>query len=170
MPWQLRHDGVPKSAMTIIYKDSGIVNEEARLLAFPAPMSSAAEQLFTAAIGSGMSREDDGLLVKLYERFGGVVVAEQGSEEDSIAAAQELKITPAQVGQVSVVGEGKLGEFVSAQLKSGNVGGAQGQGGDVVVIAVDNLLQAEAALANLSGVYNFSDRSQWEADDHKDLH
>ena len=137
--------------MTIIYKDSGIVNEEARLLGFPAPLSSAAEQLFTAAIGAGFAREDDGLLVKLYEKFGGPVVAEQGAEEDSIAKAQELKITPAQVGKVSVLAEGKLGAFVDGKVQSANDSANTAGGTDVLVVAVDNLLQAESALGSVSG-------------------
>lgn len=138
--------------MTIIYKDSGIVNEEARLLGFPAPLSSAAEQLFTAAIGAGLAREDDGLVVKLFERFGGPVIAEQGSEEDSIAAAKELDIKPSAGGQVAFVGVGKLGELVGGKLKTAGLGSAAAQQADVVVLAVDNLLQAEAALAGLQGM------------------
>ncbi|BEI79860.1 hypothetical protein CcaverHIS002_0103890 [Cutaneotrichosporon cavernicola] len=88
VPWQLQDDGVPKSAMTIIYKDVGIVNDEARALRFPAPLSGVAEQLFTAALGAGLAKEEDGNLIKLWMRFGGKSVVESGTVEEEEKKAQ----------------------------------------------------------------------------------
>lgn len=73
--------------MTIIQKDIGIVNDEARMISFPAPLSAVTEQVFTAGIGAGLAKEDDGNIVKLWERFGGKAVVESGSVEDEEALA-----------------------------------------------------------------------------------
>jgi 3-hydroxyisobutyrate dehydrogenase-like beta-hydroxyacid dehydrogenase len=102
VPWQLQDDGVPKSAMTIIYKDVGIVNDEARALRFPAPLSGVAEQLFTAALGAGLAKEEDGNLIKLWERFGGKSVLESGTVEE-----EEKRAQAAQGGEevIKVVGD-----------------------------------------------------------------
>ncbi|KAK4685757.1 hypothetical protein P7C73_g4380, partial [Tremellales sp. Uapishka_1] len=85
-PWQLHDDGITKSAMTIISKDVGIVMDDARLNSQPTPMCSVAEQLFTSALGAGLQREDDGNLVKLWQRFGGKSVKE---EEGNVAEQTE---------------------------------------------------------------------------------
>lgn len=77
--------------MTIIHKDVGIVNDEARALRFPVPLSAVAEQLFTAALGAGLAREDDGNLVKLWEGFGGKSVVESGTIEEEEKKAQAFQ-------------------------------------------------------------------------------
>lgn len=75
--------------MTIICKDVGIVMDEARLIGFPAPLSSASEQLFGAALGAGLAKDDDANLVKLWQKFGGKSVVESGTidEEEALARA-----------------------------------------------------------------------------------
>ncbi|WVQ80864.1 hypothetical protein IAT38_002971 [Cryptococcus sp. DSM 104549] len=173
-PWSLRPDGIPKSAMTIINKDIGIVMDEARLHQFPAPLCSVAEQLFTAAIGAGLTKEDDGLVSKLWEKFGGQALAETGSEEEEAAAAKELEVTPAaggKVGKVLFVGLGAMGAPMAAALSKTGVEvlgydvsseaktSFEKQGGKVVkglgeaastvgavVLVVGNAAQAEAVL------------------------
>ena len=121
IPWQLQNDGIPKSAMTIIAKDIGIVMDEARLTSFPLPLCSVAEQVFTAALGAGMAKEDDGRIVKLWERFGGNAVLETGSVEEEIANAKELDVqSTGKIGMVLFVGLGTIGkEMVSAVGRSG---------------------------------------------------
>ncbi|WWC66852.1 uncharacterized protein I206_100759 [Kwoniella pini CBS 10737] len=94
VPWSLNHDGIPKSAMTIISKDIGIVMDESRLLKFPLPLSSISEQIFLTAIGSGMQKEDDGLISKLWENFGGKSISEKGTIEEEENNSKELKIEP----------------------------------------------------------------------------
>jgi 3-hydroxyisobutyrate dehydrogenase-like beta-hydroxyacid dehydrogenase len=104
--------------MSIIAKDSGIVNDEARLMGFPAPMSAAAEQLFISAMGAGMAREDDGLLIKHYERFGGPKVAETGTEEEEAEKAKELSIIPSgKPEKVLFVGLGAMGKGMALSVQ-----------------------------------------------------
>lgn len=110
IPWQLQNDGIPKSAMTIIAKDIGIVMDEARLSSFPLPLCAVAEQVFTSALGAGMAKEDDGRIVKVWERFGGKPLLEEGSVEDEIANAKELEVqSTGTVGKVLFVGLGAMG-------------------------------------------------------------
>lgn len=91
VPWQLQNDGIPKSAMTIIYKDVGIVNDEARAIQFPAPLSAVTEQVLTATIGAGLAKEDDGNAIKLWEHFGGKSILESGTIEEEEKKAQAFE-------------------------------------------------------------------------------
>ncbi|WVR03631.1 hypothetical protein IAU60_000624 [Kwoniella sp. DSM 27419] len=143
VPWSLNYDGIPKSAMTIINKDIGIVMDEARSLQFPAPMCSVAETLFTMAIGAGMSREDDGFISKLWERFGATPIGEKGTVEEEEDKAKELDVKPASgdVGKVLVVGLGALGLPMATALKS--------KGLDVS--GYDHHSEAKSALAKAGG-------------------
>lgn len=88
--------------MTIIQKDVGIVNDEARMIGFPATLSAVSEQLFSAGIGAGLGRDDDGNIVKLWERFGGKAVVESGSIEE-----EEAKAAKAESGEdaIQIVGD-----------------------------------------------------------------
>ncbi|WWC58105.1 uncharacterized protein I303_100640 [Kwoniella dejecticola CBS 10117] len=130
VPWSLNHDGIPKSAMTIIAKDVGIVMDESRLLEFPLPMSSITEQVFTAGLGAGLVREDDGWISKLWERFGGQAIGEKGTVEEEERKAQELQITPSpatledyakQSKNVLVVGLGIIGLPIAQTLAKNGV-------------------------------------------------
>ncbi|KAL7418744.1 hypothetical protein Q5752_006427 [Cryptotrichosporon argae] len=98
VPWQLEPSETPKSAITIIHKDSGIVMDEARSYGLYAPVSAAAEQVFSAALGAGLGRIDDGCVNVLWERFGGKPVAqrvtnfdpaEQAKAEETVTALLE---------------------------------------------------------------------------------
>ena len=66
VPHILNPDLGPYSAMTIITKDVGIITSTGRLLNFPLPMISSAEQLYLMAITKGLHREDDCALIRLY--------------------------------------------------------------------------------------------------------
>ncbi|OCF59669.1 hypothetical protein L486_02341 [Kwoniella mangroviensis CBS 10435] len=124
VPWSLNHDGIPKSAMTIISKDIGIVMDESRLLNFPAPLCSVTEQVFTAGLGAGLAREDDGCISKLWERFGGKPIAEQGTIEEEELKAKELEITSSTTltdKKVLVVGLGAIGLPIAQTLHNAGV-------------------------------------------------
>ena len=175
--WQLMDDGVPKSAMTIIAKDVGIVMDEARLHSFPAPLCAVAEQVFTAALGARMAKEDDGNVVKLWQRFGVPPIAEQGTEEEEMANAKELVVEPGdKPNKVLFVGLGAMGgPMAVAVSKAGinivgydvnleamdrfvNAGGQVGSdvvkeagSAQVVVITTVSSLQAEAVLFGADG-------------------
>src|SRR6201988_2862376 len=68
----LEGDYKPRSAVEIFVKDLGIVQDMARNARFPAPVAAAALQMFLAAAGSGMGRDDDASVARLYARIGGV--------------------------------------------------------------------------------------------------
>ena len=66
-PRILKEDYFPgESALTIILKDVGIVTKMARLNGFPTPMSSIAEQVYTAALERGWGPNDDAGMVRVY--------------------------------------------------------------------------------------------------------
>lgn len=72
IPHVLDGDYRPKSAVEIFVKDLGIVQDMARTARFPVPVSAAALQMFLAASGSGMGREDDASLARVYAALAGV--------------------------------------------------------------------------------------------------
>ncbi len=61
-------DYTPHSSVDIWPKDLGIVLDIARSEKFSAPMTAAALQQFIAASGSGLGREDDAAVAKVYAR------------------------------------------------------------------------------------------------------
>ena len=61
-------DYTPHSAIDIWLKDLGIVLDVARSEKFSAPLAAAALQQFAAASGSGLGREDDAAVAKIYAR------------------------------------------------------------------------------------------------------
>lgn len=140
MPWQWRDDGIPKSAMTIIAKDVGIVMDEARLELFPAPLCTAAEQIFTAALGAGLARVDDGCVIRLYEHFGVPSSAETGTEAEEIEKAKELVVqsgpTP---NKVLAIGLGAMGGPMAASIAKAGINVV---GYDVNLAAIDKYTQA----------------------------
>ena len=108
--------------MTIIAKDVGIVMDEARLSLFPAPLSSVAEQVFTAALGAGFARVDDGNIVKMWEYFGVPSVMDQGSEEEAKEKAKELTVEAGpEAKKVLVVGLGVMGLPMATSLVKAGV-------------------------------------------------
>jgi L-threonate 2-dehydrogenase len=71
MPHVIAGDYRPHSAVEIFVKDLGIVQDMARTARFPAPVAAAALQMFLAAAASGMGRDDDASVARLYARISG---------------------------------------------------------------------------------------------------
>lgn len=67
-------DYTPHSAVDIWPKDLGIVLDIARSAKFAAPLTAAALQQFLAASGSGLGREDDAAVAKVYARNAGLTL------------------------------------------------------------------------------------------------
>jgi 3-hydroxyisobutyrate dehydrogenase len=67
----LSGDYAARSAVEIFVKDLGIVQDMARTARFPAPLSAAALQMFLAASGAGMGREDDSSVARMYAQMSG---------------------------------------------------------------------------------------------------
>jgi 3-hydroxyisobutyrate dehydrogenase-like beta-hydroxyacid dehydrogenase len=65
-------DYTPHSSVDIWLKDLGIVLDIARGAKFGAPLTAAALQQFMAASGSGLGREDDAAVAKVYARNAGL--------------------------------------------------------------------------------------------------
>ncbi len=65
-------DYTPHSTVDIWLKDLGIVLEIAKQAKFGAPITAAALQQFLAASGSGLGREDDAAIAKVYARNAGI--------------------------------------------------------------------------------------------------
>ncbi|WP_230531274.1 L-threonate dehydrogenase [Microvirga roseola] len=71
MPHVLEGDYTPHSAVDIFVKDLGIIQDMARDAKFPVPVSAAALQMFLMTSGSGMGRDDDTSVARLYARMTG---------------------------------------------------------------------------------------------------
>jgi putative dehydrogenase len=71
IPHVLNGDYTPHSAVDIFVKDLGIIQDMARSSRFPVPVSAAALQMFLGASGSGMGRDDDASVARLYARLSG---------------------------------------------------------------------------------------------------
>jgi putative dehydrogenase len=74
MPHVIDGDYKPRSAVEIFVKDLGIVQDMARAVRFPVPVASAALQMFLMAAASGMGRDDDASVARLYARIGGTTL------------------------------------------------------------------------------------------------
>ncbi|MBY0256532.1 L-threonate dehydrogenase [Methylobacterium sp.] len=74
MPHVLEGDYSPKSAVDIFVKDLGIVQDMARAEKYPVPVAAAALQMFLMASGSGMGRDDDASVARLYAQVAGVTL------------------------------------------------------------------------------------------------
>ena len=73
-PHVIDGDYTPRSQVDIWPKDLGIVLEIARSAKFAAPLTAAALQQFLAASGSGLGREDDAAVAKVYARNAGLTL------------------------------------------------------------------------------------------------
>jgi putative dehydrogenase len=71
-------DYTPRSSVDIWPKDLGIVLEIAGRARFSAPIAAAALQQFLAASGSGLGREDDAAVAKVYARNAGLKLPGEG--------------------------------------------------------------------------------------------
>ena len=65
-------DYTPHSSVDIWPKDLGIVMDIARESGFSAPLTATALQQFVAAAGSGLGKEDDAAVAKVYARNAGI--------------------------------------------------------------------------------------------------
>jgi 3-hydroxyisobutyrate dehydrogenase len=79
MPHVLDGDYRPKSAVEIFVKDLGIVQDMARDARYPVPLAAAALQLYLAAAGSGMGRDDDASLARLYAQLSNTALPAQSA-------------------------------------------------------------------------------------------
>lgn len=74
IPHILEGDYMPRSAVDIFVKDLGIVQDMARNARFPVPVAAAALQMFLAASGAGMGRDDDASVARVYATLSGVTL------------------------------------------------------------------------------------------------
>ena len=77
-PHVIDGDYTPRSQVDIWPKDLGIVLDIARGAKFAAPLTAAALQQFLAASGSGLGREDDAAVAKVYARNAGLTLPGEG--------------------------------------------------------------------------------------------
>ncbi len=77
-PHIVEGDYTPRSAVDIWPKDLGIVLDIAREAKFGAPITAAALQQFLAASGSGLGKEDDAAVAKVYARNAGLTLPGKG--------------------------------------------------------------------------------------------
>jgi len=73
-PHVIAGDYTPLSAVDIWLKDLGIVLDIAKGAKFGAPLTAAALQQYLAASGSGLGREDDAAVAKVYARNAGIAL------------------------------------------------------------------------------------------------
>ena len=71
MPHVLDGDYAPRSAVEIFVKDLGIIQDMARSAKFPVPVAAAALQMFLMTAASGMGRDDDASVARMYARVTG---------------------------------------------------------------------------------------------------
>jgi L-threonate 2-dehydrogenase len=71
MPHVLDGDYAPRSAVEIFVKDLGIIQDMARSARFPVPVAAAALQMFLMTSASGMGRDDDASVARMYAKVGG---------------------------------------------------------------------------------------------------
>ena len=71
MPHVLDGDYTPRSAVDIFVKDLGIIQDMARTAKFPVPVAAAALQMFLMTSASGMGRDDDASVARMYARVTG---------------------------------------------------------------------------------------------------
>jgi putative dehydrogenase len=72
VPHILENDYAPKSAVAIFTKDLGIVSDMARTASFPTPLAGSALQMFLMTAASGMGRDDDASVARLYAKIAGI--------------------------------------------------------------------------------------------------
>lgn len=71
IPHVLAGNYTPLSTIEIFVKDLGIVQDMARSERYPVPLVAAALQMYLAASGAGMGRDDDSSLARLYAQLSG---------------------------------------------------------------------------------------------------
>jgi 3-hydroxyisobutyrate dehydrogenase len=76
IPHVLAGDYRPLSAVEIFVKDLGIIQDMARSERYPVPVAAAALQMYLAASGAGMGRDDDASLARIYAQLSGARLPE----------------------------------------------------------------------------------------------
>ncbi len=79
IPHVLDGDYAARSAVEIFVKDLGIVQDMARTHRFPVPIAAAALQMFLMTAASGMGRDDDASVARLYGRVTGTPLPGDGT-------------------------------------------------------------------------------------------
>ncbi|MDB5485534.1 MAG: putative dehydrogenase containing NAD(P)-binding domain [Tardiphaga sp.] len=74
IPHVLDGDYTPRSAVDIFVKDLGIIQDMARTAKFPVPVSAAALQMFLMTSASGMGRDDDASVARMYAQVTGTTL------------------------------------------------------------------------------------------------
>ncbi len=74
VPHILAGDDTPASAVNIFVKDLGIVLDQARALAFPAPLAATAHQLFLGAAALGNGTKDDAFVIRVWQALTGITL------------------------------------------------------------------------------------------------
>ena len=77
MPHVLDGDYRPASAVEIFVKDLGIIQDMARSERYPVPLAAASLQMYLAAAGAGMGRDDDSSLARVYAQLSGAELPER---------------------------------------------------------------------------------------------
>jgi 3-hydroxyisobutyrate dehydrogenase len=77
VPHILEGDYAPRSAVSIFTKDLGIVADIARSESFPAPVASAALQMFLMTAAAGMAHDDDSSVARLFAKIAGLELPER---------------------------------------------------------------------------------------------
>lgn len=72
VPHVLDGDYTPRSAVDIFTKDLGIINDMSRAQKFPTPIAAQALQMFLMTAASGMGRDDDASVARLYAKIAGL--------------------------------------------------------------------------------------------------
>jgi 3-hydroxyisobutyrate dehydrogenase len=83
VPHILDNDYAPKSAVAIFTKDLGIVSDMARTASFPTPLAASALQMFLMTAASGMERDDDASVARLYAKIAGIELDEGADARNS---------------------------------------------------------------------------------------
>ncbi|OWV86833.1 L-threonate dehydrogenase [Rhizobium sp. R693] len=76
MPHVLEGDYRPLSSVEIFVKDLGIIQDMARSERYPAPIAAAALQMYLAASGAGMGKDDDSSVARIYAQLSGATLPE----------------------------------------------------------------------------------------------
>lgn len=76
VPHILAGDYTPLSALDIFVKDLGIVLEAGKSIKFPLPLAAAAHQIFMMGSAAGLGGEDDSGVVRVYEKYADIDVAD----------------------------------------------------------------------------------------------
>ena len=74
VPHIIDGDYRPLSSVDIFVKDLGIIQDMVRSQRYPAPIAAAALQMYLAASGAGMGRDDDSSVARIYAQLSGTVL------------------------------------------------------------------------------------------------